>query len=138
MSDDNRQIGGLKPRASTPDLSRLQARNRTEAKPETSKRTEAEPAAPAAAPKSPRVTVKKSDTAAMEQNTRMTTYLSVATRDRARSTYRATSYLEGDKSWSDFVERAILAEVERREIAHNAGERYEGDSSPLPAGRPLG
>ncbi|WP_425266425.1 ParB family protein [Cryobacterium zongtaii] len=67
----------------------------------------------------------------------MTTYLSANTRDRARATYRATSHLEGDKSWSDFVERAILAEVERRELAHHAGERYEGDSSPLPVGRPL-
>lgn len=68
----------------------------------------------------------------------MTTYLSVATRDRARSTYRAPRHLEGDKSWSDFVESAILAEVARRETAHNAGERYEGDRSPLPAWRPAG
>ncbi|WP_369828612.1 hypothetical protein [Cryobacterium sp. M91] len=67
----------------------------------------------------------------------MTTYLSAQTRYRARATYRATSHLEGDKSWSDFVERAIKAEVERRELLHNAGEPYEGDSSPLPVGRPL-
>ncbi|WP_369125300.1 hypothetical protein [Cryobacterium sp. GrIS_2_6] len=68
----------------------------------------------------------------------MTTYMSNTTRDRARATYRATSHLEGDKSWSDFVERAVLAEVERRERSYNSGERYEGDSSPLSAGRPLG
>ncbi|WP_369124741.1 hypothetical protein [Glaciimonas sp. Cout2] len=72
-----------------------------------------------------------------EPTARMTTYLSAQTRDRARATYRATSHLEGDKSWSDFVERAIQAEVERRELLHNAGEPYEGDSSPLPVGRPL-
>ena len=74
----------------------------------------------------------------LDSTRRMATYLSHRTRDRARATYRATSHLEGDKSWSEFVERAILAEVERREITHNAGERYQADSSPLPAGRPLG
>jgi hypothetical protein len=137
MSDDtpNRQIGGLTPRAKTQDLSRLQARNRSELKPEA-----AQPAEPVsvAAVKRPRKPSRKSATVVVDTTARMTTYLSATTRDRARATYRATSHIEGDKSWSDFVERAILAEVERRELTHNAGERYEGDSSPLPVGRPLG
>jgi predicted glutamine amidotransferase len=72
-----------------------------------------------------------------EASHRMTTYLHSSNRDRARAAYRATNHLEGDKSWSDFVERAIVAETIRRESAHNAGEPYQGDSSPLPAGRPL-
>lgn len=137
MSDDtpNRQIGGLTPRAKTQDLSRLQARNRTEPKPETVQ--QAEPVS-AKVIKPSRAPSRKSATVVVDSTARMTTYLSAATRDRARATYRATSHLEGDKSWSDFVERAILAEVERRELTHNAGERYEGDSSPLPVGRPLG
>ena len=137
MSDDtpNRQIGGLTPRAGTQDLSRLQARNRPGPKPETAQ--QAEPA-PAKVVKPSRAAAKKSTSVVVDSTARMTTYLSAATRDRARATYRATSHLEGDKSWSDFVERAILAEVERRELSHNAGERYEGDSSPLPVGRPLG
>ena len=137
MSDDtpNRQIGGLTPRAGIHDLSRLQARNRTEPKPETVQGTEP---APVKAIKRAQTPSRKSTTIEVDSTTRMTTYLSHRTRDRARATYRATSHLEGDKSWSEFVERAILAEVERREITHNAGERYQVDSSPLPAGRPLG
>ena|SRR5680860_555552 len=137
MSDDtpNRQIGGLAPRAGTHDLSRLQARNRTDPKPSTGQQTEP---MPVDAVKPSRASSRKSATVVVDPTTRMTIYLSNTTRDRARATYRATSHLEGDKSWSDFVERAILAEVERRELAHNAGNRYEGDSSPLSAGRPLG
>jgi len=136
MSDEtpNRQIGGLTPRAGTHDLSRLQARNRPEPQPETvqqPKITSSKAVKPSRAP------AKKSATVVVDSTARMTTYLSAAMRDRARATYRATSHLEGDKSWSDFVERAILAEVERRELSHNAGERYEGDSSPFPVGRPL-
>ncbi|WP_416172986.1 ParB family protein [Cryobacterium sp. 10C2] len=130
MSDDtpSRQIGGLAHRAGTPDLSRLQARNRTE--PTVQPVQQPKLSKPAAAP------ARKAALMA-EPTARMTTYLSAQTRDRARATYRATSHLEGDKSWSDFVERAIQAEVERRELLHNAGEPYEGDSSPLPVGRPL-
>jgi hypothetical protein len=131
----NRQIGGLTPRAGTHDLSRLQARNRPEPKPETDRQPTT--ASPAVTVKPSRTPAKKSATVVVDSTARMTTYLSANTRDRARATYRATSHLEGDKSWSDFVERAILAEVERRELAHHAGERYEGDSSPLPVGRPL-
>ncbi len=92
---------------------------------------------PAKAAKPSRTPPKKSATVVVDSTARMTTYLSAATRDRARATYRATSHLEGDESWSDFVERAVLAEVERRELTHNAGEKYKGDSSPLPVGRPL-
>lgn len=69
---------------------------------------------------------------------RVTTYLDGSLRARAREAYRATSHLEGDKSWSDFVERAILAEVLRREAAHNGGRTYAGDTTPLSPGRPLG
>jgi hypothetical protein len=137
MSDEtpNRQIGGLKPRAKTQDLSRLQARNRTETKQEAA--PQPEPVSVKAV-KPSRAPSRKSATVVVDSTARMTTYLSATTRDRARATYRATSHLEGDKSWSDFVERAILAEVERRELKHNAGESYKGDTSPLPAGRPLG
>lgn len=56
---------------------------------------------------------------------------------RVREAYRTTSHLEGDKSWSDFVERAILTEVLRREAAHNSGQVYVGDQTPLSPGRPL-
>lgn len=56
---------------------------------------------------------------------------------RARTAYRATSRLEGDRTWSDVVERAILREVARREQAHSAGESYPGTDGPLSPGRPV-
>lgn len=139
MSDEtpNRQIGGLAPRSGSRDLSRLQRRNRPT--------TSTESPAPedgldsklqggGSAPKTPSA---MPATAPSGTAGRMTTYLSASTRGRARAAYRATSHLEGDRSWSSFVERAILAEVERREAAHNSGHRYTADSSPLSAGRPL-
>jgi hypothetical protein len=156
MSDvaPSRTVAGLTPRATnTPDLSRLVRANRTaEPQIEVIPRSE-EPAAarqaeetaqpkaisrPARTPRKRNAARPPEIAAADEESYRMTTYLHSSNRDRARAAYRATSHLEGDKSWSDFVERAILAETVRREAAHNAGERYQGDSSPLPAGRPLG
>ncbi|MBF4577874.1 hypothetical protein [Frondihabitans sp. VKM Ac-2883] len=50
---------------------------------------------------------------------------------RAREAYRATSHLEGDGNWSDFVERAFLAEIPRRETTH------VGDQTPFSPRRPL-
>jgi hypothetical protein len=47
-----------------------------------------------------------------------------ALRNRARAAYRATSYAEGDNSWSHFVAKAIEAETARREAEHNDGEMY--------------
>ena len=149
MSDvqPNRTITGLTPRASVPDLSRLQRRNRADMvdsnqqiqkpqaegqKPRTRKRSTAEreraKAMPAPTPRSE---------SSEGSRSAITTYLSQSVRQRARATYRATNHLEGDTSWSDFVETAILAEVERRENEHNGGEHYAGDPAPLSPGRPL-
>jgi hypothetical protein len=50
---------------------------------------------------------------------------------------RATSHLEGDRTWSDFFERAIVREIERREETYNAGQRYPGTSGPLAPGRSI-
>jgi len=154
MSDTapTRTIAGLKPRATgAPDLSRLVRANRAiEPEPETEPESVPVAADTQKAETSPRKASETNRTprkrtvsrvqelpAAGEETYRMTTYLRSSNRDRARAAYRATSHLEGDKSWSDFVERAIVAETERREAAHNSGRRYQGDSTPLPAGRPL-
>jgi hypothetical protein len=154
MSDTapTRTIAGLKPRATgAPDLSRLVRANRAvEPEAETGPQSGAATAEPQNAETSPRKANRTNRTprkrtvsrvpelpAADEETYRMTTYLRSSNRDRARAAYRATSHLEGDKSWSDFVERAIVAETERREAAHNSGRRYQGDSTPFPAGRPL-
>lgn len=124
-----RTIGGLAPRsASKPDLSRLQRRNRPEVVPA----SEPVPERPSELPKSS-VPTRASDTATSTD--RITVYIDHALRLRARTAYRSTSHLEGDRTWSDFIEGAILREVERREQAHNAGESYPGTDGPLAPGR---
>ena len=150
MSDvqPNRTITGLTPRASVPDLTRLQRRNRPELV-DTSEQIEEPPVVERGArttkpsnagrgrPKAVPAPAPISETSEGGRSA-ITTYLSQSARQRARATYRATSHLEGDTSWSDFVETAILAEVERRESEHNSGERYAIDQTPLSPGRPLG
>lgn len=136
MSDDapTRQIAGLTPRASGPDLSRLQARNR----PATAEQTPPVlPVTPAAADPAPARRTAPLSATAIGESKRMTTYVTTSTRERAKTAFLATKHLEGDETWSGFVERAILAEVERREITHNGGHPYEPDTHPLPVGRPL-
>ena len=124
-----RTIGGLAPRsASKPDLSRLQRRNRPEVVPA----SEPVPERPSELPKSSAPT-RASDTATSTD--RITVYIDHALRLRARTAYRATAHLEGDRTWSDFIEGAILREVERREQTHNAGESYPGSDGPLAPGR---
>ncbi|MFF2050773.1 hypothetical protein ACFVU2_04155 [Leifsonia sp. NPDC058194] len=70
--------------------------------------------------------------------TTITFYLTEALRNRARSVYRATSFAERDSSWSEMLTKALLAEVERREIAHNDGESFTVTDEPLTPGRPIG
>jgi hypothetical protein len=72
------------------------------------------------------------------RRTTITFYLSELLRNRARAAYRVTSFAEQDSSWSDMLGKALLAEVERREHAHNRGERFSGGEEPLTPGRPIG
>lgn len=126
-----RTIGGLAPRsASKTDLSRLQRRNRPEIVPA----SEPLPERPSEHPTSTDAT-RASDMATSTD--RITVYINHALRLRARTAYRVTSHLEGDRTWSDFIEGAILREVERREQAHNAGESYPGTDGPLAPGRSI-
>ena len=154
-----RTISGLKPRSSNPDLSRLQRRNRNALTEQAVLAPTAQDAPTIAGPEAvgeqahdvevlPAVTNQQVEAhaaavppvskAESERTGRLSTYLTMDTLERARATYRATSHLEHDRTFSDFVERAIYAEILRREAAHNAGERYEADTSRLRPGRPLG
>jgi hypothetical protein len=166
MSDTvpDRRISGLTPRtpSSGPDLSRLQRRNRV-TPPATAPTPPTEPSPPqpaepvllatAAAPitgdsppaatprpvKKPATKTPKTRTAPppATATVTMSTYIESGLRARARAAYRATSHLEGDTSWSDFVAHAIQAEVERRERRHNGGDEYPGETTALRPGRPL-
>lgn len=44
---------------------------------------------------------------------------------RMRGAFRMTNGQEGDRSLSDFIQKAILAEVERREKLYNNGQPFE-------------
>lgn len=69
---------------------------------------------------------------------KMSVYVPSELRTALRATYRATSHLEGDDSFSSFVEKALRAELARRETVHNDGKPFDTAGGKLPSGRPLG
>lgn len=138
-SAPSRVVGGLTPRATNTDLSRMRRANRTEqATPDKSKTPAPGPAEPT--PQSDtrqHATPSKQHSPLNREQARITTYLPATVRDRAQAAYKATGHLEGDKSWSAYVEMALVAETERREALYNDGKAYEGIKERLSAGRPL-
>jgi hypothetical protein len=73
-----------------------------------------------------------------KKRTTVTFYLTDAMRNRARAAYRQTSFDERDSSWSEMLNKALLAEVRRREDAYNDGKAFVGNDEPLTPGRPIG
>ena len=73
-----------------------------------------------------------------KKRTTVTFYLTPAMRNRARAAYRHTSFGERDSSWSEMLNKALLAEVERREAEYNGGDAFVGNDEPLTPGRPIG
>jgi hypothetical protein len=72
------------------------------------------------------------------RRTSVTFYLSEGLRNRARAAYRSTSFEEQDSSWSEMLNKALIAEVERREAEYNSGESFGASEEPLSPGRPIG
>ena len=66
---------------------------------------------------------------------KVTTYMRPSVRDRAAAAFKATAYLEEDDTWSHMVEKAVLAEVERREAVHNGGQPFTAGGTTLKRGR---
>lgn len=158
----SRKIVGLEPRRQ-PDLSRLVKGNRAAAAPaplalvlaaepagaeREAANVEPADAAPeaatAAAPRAARAPKPAAKPAAPAPDARAAAdspkrstsiYLTDAVRSRGTAAFMATQYLEGDTSWSDFIETAILREAERREKTHNAGKPFVL-AHRLSAGRP--
>lgn len=95
--------------------------------------TEATTEAPA-----PRRKPRRASSAKRRSRTTVTFYLTESLRNRARATYRATSWGEHDNSWSEMLTKALLAEVERRELEHNGGRPFVASDEPLTPGRPIG
>lgn len=86
----------------------------------------------------PRRKPRRASSAKRRSRTTVTFYLTESLRNRARATYRATSWGEHDNSWSEMLTKALLAEVERRELEHNGGRPFVASDEPLTPGRPIG
>ena len=67
----------------------------------------------------------------------VTFYMASDDLKRAKAAYTGTSGQEMDRSWSDFISRAVLMEVERRERLYNEGNRFEGGTRNLAPGRKI-
>lgn len=73
-------------------------------------------------------------TSAREQ---VTYYMPGDARKRAKAAFNATRGQEEDASWSEFVTRAVMNEVYRRERLYNQGEPFPGGTRNLAPGRSL-
>lgn len=131
-SPDRTVTGLSRRRPGEPDLSRMRRGNREA------------PAGPAAAPLVPPPTqpaatapVPPPRALPKDAKTKTTVYLDPELTARAKATFKATAHLEQDRSWSEFVEKAITAEIHRRQDRHNAGASFGSDPAPLNPGRPL-
>lgn len=67
----------------------------------------------------------------------VTVYISQEVYTQARITFNATRTAESDLNWSQFVEKAVAGETQRRADLHNGGEAFDGVDGPLSPGRPL-
>ncbi|WP_186313723.1 ParB family protein [Paenarthrobacter nicotinovorans] len=67
----------------------------------------------------------------------VTFYMPLIDRQRAKAAYQATSGQEMDVSWSEFITRAVMNEVLRRERVYNEGEQFPGGTRKLAPGRKL-
>lgn len=136
MTTPNRSISGLAPRPK-PDASRLIAANRPVPAPDAASAATGEQAeivvgVPAAAiGGSPAESADDNPSTLMK----VSVYLPKGLRRAAVAAYKATAHLEGDQSWSDMIEKAVRAEVLRRQDAHNGGKPYPGGEGKLTPGR---
>lgn len=150
MSDTNvRGITGLAPRKVDPK--RMLAANR-DADPNATPSSSEESAAPGAtetprdaaqgAPAAPkpstsgRTTTRNTAAPAQGAQGRVNSYIDAQARARVVAAYKATSHLEGDESFSAFVETALVNEAIRREELYNDGEEFVATGN-LQRGRPV-
>lgn len=87
----------------------------------------------ASAPAEALAPVQKSQPASASKQ--ITFYMAADDLKRAKAAYTATSGQEMDRSWSDFISRAVLMEVARRERVYNEGENFPGGTQNLAPGR---
>jgi hypothetical protein len=128
VSESARRPIGLPPRRhqppATPAVQNLLKANRDAA--------EVQAAVPQPAPEPPLTATKESPQTPSKGTT---IYFPVDLLKRAKATYRHTNNREMDHSWSDFINRAVLVEVERRERLYNEGNPFDGGDGKLAPGR---
>ncbi|MFB8386488.1 hypothetical protein ACFC3F_05015 [Microbacterium sp. NPDC055910] len=148
MTDSTRGITGLAPRKVDPK--RMFAANR-DAETATPPAPE-EVSAGTPAPETPKEQPTKASTApnvrpkaqqprkpappAQGAQGRVNTYIDAGKRARVVAAYKATAHLEGDESFSAFVETALVNEAIRREQLHNSGNEFAA-AGKLQRGRPV-
>ncbi|MDN5585208.1 MAG: hypothetical protein L0G69_01445 [Brevibacterium sp.] len=94
-------------------------------------------AEPEAAPQRPAPSRQTAPTATKQQKVGF--YQHPEDAARMRGAFRKTNGEEGDRSLSDFIQKAIMAEVERREKLYNSGQPFEAvQPGEGPIGRPEG
>ena len=141
MTTPDRSISGLAPRRPKPDASRLIAANRPALTAPSVEPVEPPPAvAPNPLSLTPPAVLPAADasTVSTDQNrasVKVSVYLPKDLRRAAVAAFKATAHLEADQSWSDMIEKAVRAEVTRRERAHNGGKPFPGGEGRLTPGR---
>ncbi len=142
MTTPDRSISGLGPRRARPDASRLIAANRAAlaAAPVEPPTIEPPPVAPSTPAPAPAADVPGTDASAVSTgrnsaSVKVSVYLPKDLRRAAVAAFKATAHLEADQSWSDMIEKAVRAEVKRRERAHNGGKPFPGGEGKLTPGR---
>ena len=138
----NRKIGGLTPRREAAPLARLMKSQREAPAPvNDATGTEGRPATPPRKSSGPRTKAPVASAPAQEPadepKEAITIRIPGSLRARSRAAFLATRSAEGDESYSEMIAKAIEAEVQRRESAHNDGRSFGGGATQLPPGRPL-
>ncbi|MDN5771191.1 MAG: hypothetical protein L0H24_09890 [Microlunatus sp.] len=76
---------------------------------------------------------------ASQSKHKLSIYQDPADTARLRAAYRHTLAASTDRSFSDFINRILMAEVERLETQHNGGQPFRGvGAGEIPTGRPVG
>ena len=137
----DRTIGGLAPRRTNFDATRLIAANRS-TEPITPTSLEPNPGRfPTSRRGRPSALGTENENAERRSvsnadlKVKSSFYLRESTQNRARAAFRATAHIEDDETYSDFAEKAILTEVMRREALYNEGNQYSGGAKRLAPGR---
>lgn len=67
----------------------------------------------------------------------VTFYIDPSILARAKAAFKASSGLEDDNTWSNYVAKAVLAQTTVREETYNNGQPFKGGNDRLPPGRKI-